>query len=137
VVSPSVHQFAALSSKSVRRERTQDGICTHICQLLPKLSSPAVIAPCPSRFESRGNRRNALEERCSPQAIDTLKEAMVDQKAPWSAKITAAIAVLDRGWGKPTQAVDANLSFFDGLTDHDRQALLAALEAIQAGVFNT
>jgi hypothetical protein len=62
---------------------------------------------------------------------------MVDQKAPWSAKITAAIAVLDRGWGKPTQAVDANLSFFDGLTDHDRQALLAALEAIQAGVFNT
>jgi hypothetical protein len=41
--------------------------------------------------------------------------------------------VLDRGWGKPTQAIDANVSFFDGLTDHDRQALLAALEAIQAG----
>jgi hypothetical protein len=62
---------------------------------------------------------------------------MADQKAPWAAKIAAAIAVLDRGWGKPTQAIDANVSFFDGLTDHDRQALLAALEAIQAGVSNT
>ena len=29
------------------------------------------------------------------------------------------------------QAVYANLSFFDGLTDHERQALLAVLEAVQ------
>jgi hypothetical protein len=64
-------------------------------------------------------------------AMETLKNAMVDQKAPWSARIAAAIAVLDRGWGKPTQAVDANLSFFDGLTDYERQALLAVLEAVQ------
>jgi hypothetical protein len=41
------------------------------------------------------------------------------------------ISLSRRGWGKPTQAVDANLSFFDGLTDHERQALLAALEALQ------
>jgi hypothetical protein len=51
--------------------------------------------------------------------------------APWNARIAAAVAVLDRGWGKPTQALDANLSFFDGLTGHDRQALLAVLEAIE------
>jgi hypothetical protein len=31
-------------------------------------------------------------------AIETLKSAMADQKAPWAAKIAAAIAVLDRGW---------------------------------------
>jgi hypothetical protein len=64
-------------------------------------------------------------------AMETLKNAMLDQEAPWSAEITAAIAVLDRGWGKPTQAVDANLRSFDGRTDHDRQARLAVLEALQ------
>jgi hypothetical protein len=63
--------------------------------------------------------------------METLKQAMADKKAPWAAKIAAAIAVLDRGWGKPTQAVDANLSFFDRLSDYDRQALLAVLEAIE------
>ena len=67
----------------------------------------------------------------TPEAMDTLKEAMADHKAPWSARIAAAIAALDRGWGKPTQALDANLSFFDDLTDHERQALLAVLEAVQ------
>jgi hypothetical protein len=43
-------------------------------------------------------------------AMETLKNAMVDQRAPSSAKITAAIAALDRGWGKPEQAVSANVS---------------------------
>jgi hypothetical protein len=46
-------------------------------------------------------------------------------------KVAAAIPVLDRGWGKPTQAVDANVSFFDRLSDYDPQALLAVLEAIE------
>jgi hypothetical protein len=75
VVSPSVHQFAALSNKSVRRERTQDGIYTHRGHLWPQLSSPAVIAPCPSSFERRGNRRNALEERM-------LREIVVEEEMP-------------------------------------------------------
>jgi hypothetical protein len=56
---------------------------------------------------------------------------MTDQKAPWAAKITAAIAVLDRGWGKPTQAVDANVSFFDQMSDEEQRIMLAALEAIR------
>jgi hypothetical protein len=42
--------------------------------------------------------------------LETLKEAMANQKAPWATKIGEAIAVLDRGWGKPMQAVDANVS---------------------------
>ena len=36
-------------------------------------------------------------------AIRTLVEVMEDPKAPKSARIQAAIALLDRGWGKPTQ----------------------------------
>ena len=45
-------------------------------------------------------------------AMETLKNAMVDQRAPWSAKITAAVAVLGRGWGSPEQTVSANVSVF-------------------------
>jgi hypothetical protein len=64
--------------------------------------------------------------------MDTLEKAMTDQKAPWAAKITAAIAVLDRGWGKPQQTVSANVSVFDEMTDTERKTLLAALAALKA-----
>jgi hypothetical protein len=64
-------------------------------------------------------------------AMETLKNAMVDQRAPWSAKITAAIAVLDRGWGNPEQTVSANVSVFDQLTDAEQKTMLAALEALR------
>ena len=67
----------------------------------------------------------------TPEAMDTLKEAMADQRAPWAAKITAAIAVLDRGWGKPTQQVAANVSFFDQMSDEEQRIMLAALDAIR------
>jgi hypothetical protein len=68
----------------------------------------------------------------TPVAMDTLEKAMTDQKAPWAAKITAAIAVLDRGWGKPQQTVSANVSVFDEMTDSERKTLLAALAALKA-----
>jgi hypothetical protein len=53
---------------------------------------------------------------------------MVDQKAPWPAKIAAAIAVLDRGWGKPTQAVEANEGVFDRMTDDEQRVLSPLLK---------
>jgi hypothetical protein len=65
------------------------------------------------------------------EAMNTLKGAMANPKAPWSAKITAAIAVLDRGWGKPEQTVSANLSVFDQMTDDEQKTMLAALEALK------
>jgi hypothetical protein len=45
----------------------------------------------------------AAAREVTSEAMEMLKNAMADQKAPWAAKITAAIAVLDRGWGKPQQ----------------------------------
>jgi steroid 5-alpha reductase family enzyme len=45
--------------------------------------------------------------------------------------ITAAIAVLDRGWGKPMQAVEATVSVFDQMTDDEQKMLLAALQALK------
>ena len=38
-------------------------------------------------------------------AIETLEEVMLDPKASGSARVTAAVAMLERGWGKPMQSV--------------------------------
>ena len=73
----------------------------------------------------------------TPEAMDTLKKAMMDQNAPWAAKIAAAIAVLDRGWGKPEQTVSANVSILDQMTDDEQKAMLAALAALRAAEDDT
>jgi hypothetical protein len=39
-------------------------------------------------------------------AIATLVAVMKDPKSPGSARIAAAVAILDRGWGKPSQAIE-------------------------------
>jgi hypothetical protein len=73
----------------------------------------------------------AAARKLTPEAMDTLEKAITDQKAPWAAKITAAIAVLDRGWGKPEQTVSANVSILDQMTDDELQTMLAALQALK------
>ena len=51
--------------------------------------------------------QNAAREH-SGEAIETLAQIMCDPKAPAAARIAAASALLDRGYGKPLQTVDAN-----------------------------
>jgi hypothetical protein len=48
----------------------------------------------------------------TPVAIATLQEVCTDPDAPASARVTAAEALLNRAWGKPSQAVE--LSGKDG-----------------------
>ena len=48
----------------------------------------------------------AAAREMTPQALGTLQEIMEDKKAPPAARVSAATAVLDRGWGKPGQAVE-------------------------------
>ena len=55
-------------------------------------------------------------------AIETLAAIMADRRQPAAARIAAAVAILDRGWGKPRQPVGA-----EGLAD-----LATALEAMRA-----
>ena len=43
------------------------------------------------------------------EAIQTLLQVMTDLKAPPSARVGAAIAVLDRGWGRPVQSISASI----------------------------
>jgi hypothetical protein len=40
-------------------------------------------------------------------ALATLRRALLVDNCPWSAKITAAEAIINRGWGKPKETVEA------------------------------
>jgi HEAT repeat protein len=47
----------------------------------------------------------ALAREHSPSAIATLAKIMEDDSAPAAARIAAACAILDRGYGRPPQAL--------------------------------
>lgn len=47
----------------------------------------------------------ALAQACTEEAIRTLAEIMRDESRPTAARVSAATALLDRGYGKPTQAL--------------------------------
>jgi len=61
-------------------------------------------------------------------AVETLVSVMEDRKAPPSARVAAANGLLDRGHGKATQYVEANVSVLDSLSFEQMQVLLAALD---------
>ena len=46
----------------------------------------------------------------SGEALDTLREVATSKDAPPSARVSAAVALLDRGYGKPPQAIDAKVT---------------------------
>jgi hypothetical protein len=47
------------------------------------------------------------------QALNTLISVMNDSEAPQASRITAAVALLDRGWGRPQQNVEARIESVD------------------------
>jgi hypothetical protein len=48
----------------------------------------------------------ALAQEYSERAVATLSEIMLETGSPAGARVTAAIALLDRGHGKPTQYIE-------------------------------
>ena len=52
-------------------------------------------------------------------ALDVLVEVARDKEAPHASRISAATALLDRGYGKPIQAVEGKMSFTVTLTGDD------------------
>jgi hypothetical protein len=66
-----------------------------------------------------------LARQQSPQAINTLVAIMGDEKAPPAARVAAANALLDRGYGKPTQPISQTLAKIDPSTMSDEE--LAAI----------
>jgi HEAT repeat protein len=69
-----------------------------------------------------------LARQYAPEALSTLADIMRDSKSPPAARVAAASAVLDRGYGKPSQYIETNPSFVESLTEAQRDALIAALE---------
>lgn len=51
----------------------------------------------------------AIALEYSQEAVDTLAEVMRDKGAPAAARVAASNAILDRGFGKPMQSVDASI----------------------------
>jgi hypothetical protein len=47
-----------------------------------------------------------LAKELTPKAMTALEGVLDNEKAPAAAKVSAAIAILDRGWGKPRETVD-------------------------------
>ena len=50
----------------------------------------------------------SLARKHTEAAMRTLAAIMVEPSAPHSARVAAANAILDRGWGKPEQKVEAD-----------------------------
>ena len=66
-----------------------------------------------------------LARERSPEAINILAHVMRDEKAPPAARVAAANALLDRGYGKPTQPISQTLAKIDPSTMSDEE--LAAI----------
>jgi hypothetical protein len=62
----------------------------------------------------------AAAREMTPKALETLEQVMDDPKAPPAARAGAATAILDRGWGRPTQSIEGQV----GLT-FERMILMA------------
>lgn len=66
----------------------------------------------------------ALAKQQTELAVNTLVEIMTNERTNGSARVQAAVALLDRGWGRPKQSVDIKV-------DHDASGLAAALDALR------
>jgi Family of unknown function (DUF5681) len=91
----------------------------------------------PKRPETIEARRVVADVKAAAReltldAMDTLKQVMKDPKAPPAARVGAATAILDRGWGKPQQQIEANVNVIDGMAIEEQEALIAMLRSIQA-----
>jgi hypothetical protein len=74
-----------------------------------------------------------LARTYTDEAINTLAEVMMNTKAPPTARTQAACALLDRGWGKPTQhieAVDSRAAFIEFLESSAQSSEMALIEGV-------
>ena len=77
-----------------------------------------------------GHVRELARQR-TEKAVETLATIMEDTKAPASARVTAAQALLDRGWGRAPQTLNVGSPSEDikDLTDEELEARLAEVTA--------
>jgi hypothetical protein len=63
----------------------------------------------------------------TPTALATLVEIMSNTASPPNARVAAAVALLDRGYGRPSTAVFVEMT--SQVSSADREALLASVAA--------
>src|SRR5688572_7032368 len=70
-----------------------------------------------------------LARALTPEAIKTLSEIM--REGTPGARVSAAVAILDRGWGKPPQETNVNMRKLSAeqLSDDELAAIILADEA--------
>ena len=71
-----------------------------------------------------------LARECTKDAVETLKSVMMDPLSAAAARVAAANGLLDRGHGKATQHIEAEISVYDSLNLPQKQALLEIIDAI-------
>lgn len=91
---------------------------------MPRIGDKSADRDSKGRFvkgnRSTGGRKKLpeeLREMCralAPGAIETAKAIMLDTEAPPRDRLRAAEIILDRGYGKPEQAVTASATDADG-----------------------
>jgi len=59
----------------------------------------------------------------APEALEALREIAASRDAPPSARVSAAVALLDRGYGKLAQSIDAKVSNEPSMAQLHLQAL--------------
>ncbi len=79
----------------------------------------------------------SLARSHTESAIRTLAKIMTSGKAPAAARVSAAIALLDRGWGKAVQHIEAEISVYESLGLAEKEALLEVLDALDVDAADT
>lgn len=77
-----------------------------------------------------GTDLRTAAQQYTNEALDTLVQVMRNPAETGTARAAAANAVLDRGYGKPKQEIEANVNLFDRMAHDEQLALAAALEAL-------
>lgn len=92
----------------------------------------------PGQSGNPGGRPKAVREveemarQHTPAAVAALVRVMESDESPAAARVSAACALLDRGWGKPRQEVEHS-GAIDTVPSDQRRARIAALVAKMKG----
>lgn len=74
-----------------------------------------------------------LARAYTQESIDTLAAIMKDKKAPPAARVAAVAHILDRGYGKPTQNINAQVRNAQKMTDDELIAFLTSVDEADGG----
>jgi len=81
-----------------------------------------------------GRSVTELAREHTEEAIECLVGVLRHDKSPAAARVAASTALLDRGWGRPKQEMDLEISTQNQLPEMDSMARAARLAAIAAEI---